>query len=64
VAHEDLAIKFEVLHEKLEVLQNEVKELREWANWLYRLYGFLHKIFHNAPVWKHRETGVWVEPPV
>ena len=63
MAHEDLAIKYELLYDKMEKLEKEVKLLREWANWLCRFYGFLHRIFAHAPRWKQSsDEGVWVDP--
>ena len=50
LAPEDLCIKLEVLADRLEVLENDnkalkdaVKELQQWKSWLWKLYHWLHR---------------------
>ena len=69
--NEDLAIKCDILSQKVDDVEKAMAELKpqvflcyEWVPWLHKLYRWLRAVFKHCPGWTPMEAdgGEWADP--
>ncbi len=67
--NEDLAIKCDILAEKIAKMERALEEIKpevvlcyEWVPWLHKLYRWLRAVFKHCPGWTPNATGEWTDP--
>ena len=69
--NEDLAIKCDILSQKVDDVEKAMAELKpqvvlcyEWVPWLHTLYRWLRAVFKHCPGWTQMEGdgGEWAYP--
>jgi hypothetical protein len=58
LGNDDLAIRIDILLERVEDLQKDLQEVKlkadtayEWVPWLHALYRWLRSVFQHCPGW-------------